>query len=144
MKIDELIDHIKQQAREAGACDKLTGSEDLDGLARLVMSPAGMEFCIQNRFPAGYTWRQLRENEDMERYGIYIDAGEVMLEDPENVLLVGRTTANITCTGKGRRNIYGLRGCSIILNAYDWTVCRVIADTSCHSIKQPHGNAVII
>lgn len=144
MSIEELIRQVKDQAFEAGACGKLTGEENVAELAKLVMSPAGLEFCVKNHFPAGSTWRQIKEAADMTQYGIYIDAGDVKLQDPDNVLLVGRTTANITCTGKGRRNVNALRGASALVVAYDWTVCRVIADTTCHIIKQPHGNAVII
>lgn len=144
MNKDELIEKIKQQAFDAGACSKLTGNEDWEELVRLAMSPVGMEFLIKNRFPAGQTWREIKWVADMTQYGIYIDAGEVELTDPKEVLLVGRTTAHITCTGKGRRNVNALRGASVVLTAYDWTVCRVIADATCHILKQTHGNAIIV
>jgi hypothetical protein len=144
MTTEQIIEAIKQQARAIGACDKLVGTEDLAALARLIMTPAGMEFCINNRFPAGPTWRQLKQVADLTQYGIYVDAGNIELTNPDNVLIVGRTTATITCNGKGRRNINVLRDASVIAIAYDWTVVRVKADPSCHIIKQQHGNAIII
>ena len=139
----QLIENIIQQARAAGACDKLKGNEDLRALADLLMSPAGAEFCIQNRFPAGQTWRQVKAM-GVEQYNVFVDYGELDLNNMENVAIVGRTTANFTVSGKGRRNIYAFRGASLVVRAYDWTVVRVIADPSCHIIKQTHDNAVII
>ena len=143
MNAQVILTQIKEQAKLAGACDKLIGDEDFRELAALLMSPAGAEFCINNRFPAGQTWRQLKAV-GVRQYNVYIDEGEIEVSNIENVAIVGRTTAYITANGQGRRNIYAFRGASLVVRAYDWTVVRVIADPSCHIIKQTHDNAIII
>lgn len=141
--MNTLIEDIKQQARLAGACDLVEQVTDMKSLAEVFFRPQGMEFCTKNHFPAGQTWRQLKEM-GIERYGVYVDGGELTLRNPEQVALVGKTTARIVCDGQGLRKVYLLRGASVNLDAYDWVVVRVATDGTCPIIKHAHGNAIII
>ena len=56
---DELLHMLIEQAKQIGACERLKGDEDIQGLVRLLFTPQGAEFCINNRFPAGQTWRSV-------------------------------------------------------------------------------------
>ena len=75
--MDNIIKQIFAQAKQLDCCDKFKGTEDLQGIINLFKSPQGLEFCIKNHFPRISTLRLFRPYK-VERYGIYIDAGEII------------------------------------------------------------------
>lgn len=140
---DELLHMLIEQAKQIGACERLKGDEDIQGLVRLLFTPQGAEFCISNRFPAGQTWRQLRSI-GIDNQGVYVDQGDMRLFCPETAAFVGRTTATVECRDTTRYTYVVLRGANLIIDAYDWAVVVVYADPTAHVVKKAHNNAIII
>lgn len=83
---------IYRRAVRLGACGLFTGKEDLHGAARLMFSPQGLEFCLGHGFPSLKEFRSL-DREELEKEGIYVDAGDISLSDKGNVALIGDTHA---------------------------------------------------
>lgn len=92
METNAIIKQIYSQARQLGCCDLFKGTEDFEALVRLFRSPQGVEFCMNNHFPNTATFRLFKPLRP-EQYGIYIDAGNITLTNPDKAILIGRTTA---------------------------------------------------
>lgn len=138
-----LIESIYWDALGLGACNKFTGREDMDGIVRLLFSPQGREFCIKNRFPSRQTFRKfLKYNPEL--HGVYIDAGRVILKEPKNVFLVGRTQATIHFEDIENHNVCLLHGAKATIYAGGRSVVRIESDdaSKCNVIKT--GRAVVI
>lgn len=125
-------------------CSMFKGNETLEQIISLYKSPRGLEFCMGYHFPSIETLR-LFKNGHPERFGVYIDAGEVILNNPvQKILLIGNTTGKITCTETRRYEIALLHGASATFNADGWSVVAIEAETGCGIIKNSQGNAIIL
>jgi hypothetical protein len=142
--MEELIQKIHAQARQLGACALFTGEESsLKDICVLFRSAQGMEFCMKHHFPNISTLRLFKQY-NPEQYGIYIDAGQITLTDPDKVVLIGNTTANINCRQLKGHNVYLLRGAKAVINATGWSVTNVQAEPGCKIIKNTSENAIIL
>lgn len=141
----ELIKSIYKQAKLMNACDKFTGNETtLEEIAELFKSPQGIEFCLTHYFPSTSTLRMFKQY-DTAKYGIYIDAGNITLNNPRKVILIGHTTATINCNGcNTRHEIIAMRGAKVVVNARDWAVVFCQGDSGCSWIKNTNSNAIIM
>jgi hypothetical protein len=141
----ELIANIYAQAKQLNACDKFTGKEQtLEDIVKLFKSPQGIEFCLKNYFPSTTTLRMFKQY-DTAKYDIYIDAGNITLNNPRKAIIIGHTTATINCSGvKERHEIVAMRGAKVIVNARDWAVVSCNGDSGCSWIKNTSSNAIII
>lgn len=141
--METLIGNIYKQATALGCCKKFTGNEDLSALVRLFLSPEGMEFCINNHFPHISTFRSFKSL-NLERWGIYIDAGEITLKNPEKAVLVGRTAATIYCDDNKHRNeVFLFHGATASINASKWSVTFVKAERGGY-VKLVKDNAIVL
>lgn len=138
----EIIEHIYAQATEIGCCDKFKGSEDLAGIIDLFKSPQGLEFCINNHFPHISTLRLFKPY-NVERHGIYIDAGDITLNNPGKVLLIGRTTAKINCNTTTRNEVVLMHGATAVINASKWSVTFVKVERGSY-IRNIKDHAVVL
>ena len=59
-----------------------------------MFSPQGAEFLTTYNFPDIATFRKFKKYHP-ERFGVYIDCGEIAISDAKNVFLVGNTTARL-------------------------------------------------
>lgn len=143
MNTKQIFESMHLQAKALGACDKYTGVENIAELARLFKSREGMEFCLRNKFPSTATMRELK-GLGLQQYGIYVDAGEVVIDEPECVVLIGKTQATINVSTHGRHRIYAMRGANVSINAREWAVVIVRNDPSCHLMKNQFDNSIII
>lgn len=144
MTEQELIQKIYEQAQDLGACDLFKGNEGIAELMRLFLTPQGVEFCMKNHFPSLRTMRMFKQY-DVEQYNIYVDAGEVVIYDPEYVALVGRTTAKIyVTTNKPLHHVFLYRGAGAVIDAEGWSVTKVKAERGCKSIANVRDNAIVI
>lgn len=134
---------LPNMAEKYRKCDMFKGTEDLQDLIRLFTSPQGMEFCMKNHFPNIATFRLFKPF-DPDKHGIYIDAGEITLKNPKRVVLIGRTSATITCDTLERHEVFLLHGAKAIINASGWAVVSVSTSTGCQFIRNISGNAVIL
>lgn len=142
--MEQLIKNVYTQAKLSGACALFTGKEKtLEDLIALFTSPKGMEFCLKNKFPNLNTFRQFKEY-GLEKYGIYVDAGVIALNNPQRAILVGRTSATVLCNKLERYEIYVFQGASAAVNASGWAVVRIQGVQGCKVIKNVSGNAVVL
>lgn len=143
--IKALIARTYQQAKLLGACELFTGREStVEEMAALLRSPQGSEFCIKHSFPNLATLRGFKTAGGAEAAGVYIDAGDITLTDPESVVLAGRTRATITCTKLRSHVITLLYGSSAVINAGGWAVVKVHAAKGTKTITNTSGHAVLL
>ena len=134
---------IHEQCECIGGCESFTGNESLDELVSLFLSDAGIDFCIRNHFPNTSTFRLFRDF-GLEKYGIYIDAGDIEIVNPDKVVIIGRTTAIVKCSSGGRHEVITLNGGKAIISASRWAVVVVKAQAGSTIVKNISENAVIL
>lgn len=142
--MEALIRQIYAQAKLLGACSLFTGRErTVEDIITLFTSPQGIEFCKKYHFPSMTVFRMFKTH-NVEKYGIYIDAGAITLKNPENVVLIGHTSATVFCDKLTRHEITLFRGARAIVNASKWAVVHMRAEQGCCFIKNTSDNAIII
>ncbi len=125
-------------------CSMFKGNETVEELATLYKTPQGVEFCMRYHFPNLATIRTFKKDRP-ERFGIYIDAGNITLNEPKDkVLLIGRTTATVNCSETRNYNVVCLHGGKVIVNASKWAVVRVESENGCTVVRNISENAVIL
>ncbi len=135
--------NMNEVARKLAACTLFTGKEDIPELARLFTSPQGLEFCLAANFPNLATFRLFKQA-NPERYGIYIDAGDITLHNPKTVVLIGRTTATIHCNKCQNSTIVTMHGATATVLASGWAVVRTEAGTGTNIVRRTSDNAIIL
>ena len=139
----KLVQQIYKQAHQLGACDKFSGNETLEQLVLLLFSPQGVEFCLTHNFPSLATMRKFKRYHP-ERLGVYIDCGEITLQEPQAAFLIGNTTATVKCQQTARKRLYLMHGATAHVLAGGFTVVRVEKDVSSQVTMQTSGNAKIL
>lgn len=130
-------------AKKLAACDLFKGEETPEEAARLFLSPEGTEFCLAANFPSLATFRLLKQC-DLARYGVYIDAGVITLENPETAVLVGRTLATIRCDTCRMHTVVTMHGASANVIATGWAVVRTETGVSTNITRRAAENAIIL
>lgn len=138
-----IIENIHGQCSCICDCKTFKGDESLEQLASLFLSDEGIDFCIRNHFPNTSTFRLFKDC-GLEKYGIYIDAGDIEIVNPEKVVLIGRTTAVVKCSSGGRHEVIALNGGKAIISASRWAVVVVKAQAGSTIVKNISENAVIL
>lgn len=116
-----------EYAQALRSCDLFRGNENIEELAALLFSPRGIEFCIAYDFPGLALLRKLKRY-NPERFGIYIDSGEIALNDAERVCLIGNTTARLDYRQTQGNRLYLLYGARAEVNAKGYAVIKVEKD----------------
>lgn len=135
--------HMSNVAEKLAACDLFKGTEDLAGLARLFVSPQGVEFCLAANFPNLATFRLLKRF-NTEKYGFYIDAGHISLKNPKTAVLIGKTTATIECDTCASHTVVTMHGASATVLASGWSVVRTETGVSTNIIRRTSDHAIIL
>lgn len=145
--------HLAQRCRTCGdinmadqleKCRMFKGSEGVEELIRLFLSPQGKEFCLCSKFPTLAAFRLFKPY-NPERFGIYIDAGEITLRNPETAVLIGHTCARLIYTeDKPLHKVTLLRGATAHVTAGGWSVVGISAENGCKVLKYAKDNAVIL
>lgn len=142
--METIIRQIYAQAKILGVCPLFTGLErTLDEIIDLFASPQGIEFCIKNHFPNIATFR-LFKRYNVEKYGIYIDAGTITLKNPVRAILIGRTSATIYCDTLEMHDITLLHGAKAVVNASKWAVAHTTVESGCNIIRNTGDHAIIL
>lgn len=142
--MEELIQQIYKQARLLGVCTLFTGKEQtLEDIVHLFTTPQGIEFCTEHDFPNIEIFR-LFKSYNVERFGIYIDAGSITLNNPSRAILIGSTSAVIDCDTLVTHEVVLLQGAEAIINASGWAVCKTTVSRGCNIICNASGNAIIL
>lgn len=135
--------HMNVVAEKLAACNIFKGTEDIAGITRLFTSPQGVEFCLAANFPNLATLR-LFKRFNPERYGIYIDAGDITLKNPKTAVLIGRTTATVKCDTCENHTVITMHGATATVLASGWAVVRTEAGASTSIIRRTTDNAIIL
>lgn len=117
-------------AEQYRACCMFKGTEDIEQVVRLFTSPQGVEFCQRYNFPDIQTLRKFKQY-DVDRFGVFIDAGGIALNNVRRVVLVGDTHATITCGNTWRYEIIMMHGAKAEVNASGWAVVSITNKTGC-------------
>ena len=117
-------DDIAQKLR---VCSMFHGDETLEELIELLLSPHGLEFISHFNFPSLSVFRQFKKY-DTQAFGVYIDAGEITLEDAHRVLLVGNTTANLRYFQTQENIVCVLHGATAMIDAAGYSVVSIDFD----------------
>lgn len=84
------------QAKKFKSCELFTGNENYSNITELMFTPQGIEFCTKYNVPTIEVFRQHKIiTSELERKGLFINAGEIELKNVQNIWLVGETTAKI-------------------------------------------------
>lgn len=140
--MNKLIKRIYSQAKKYGACDKFAGNENIEQLVKLFLSPQGIEFCQKNNFPDMEIFRHLKQH--VEKYGVYIDSGDITLNNPRKIVLIGDTNANITCNTLGRYQVIMLHGAKANISASNWAVLKVTKTEDCKAVVAAEEPAIVL
>lgn len=130
-------------AHKLAECKMFKGTETLEELAQLFLSPQGLEFCLAANFPSLATLRIFKKY-DTRRLGFYIDAGTIRLKNPGKVVLIGRTNATIECDTCEAHTVVTMHGATATVVASGWAVVRTEAGIASGIIKRTSANAIIL
>lgn len=142
--MEKTIRRIYEQATKLGACQLFTGEEKtLDDIIRLFLTPQGIEFCVKHNFPSLTTIRGFKKY-GVEKYGIYIDAGEVTLKNPQKAVIIGKTSATVDCDSCELHKLVFMHKANGTVNASGWAVVRTEASAGCDVAKKVSEKAVML
>ncbi len=143
--MQKLIKQIHSQAQHLGACKKLQGTEDLDGLVRLMKTPQGREFCLKHNFPSLKTFRDFNVSSYLElKHKVYLDSGHLKLINQKHIVLIGKVQAIIDCNKNEIYQITLMHGSKAIINASGWAVVSIDAGKDSSYTKKVSENAIVI
>lgn len=117
-------------AEQYRTCCMFKGTEDIEQVVRLFTSPQGVEFCQRYNFPDIQTLRKFKQYE-VERFGVFIDAGRIAMNNVRRIVLVGDTQATITCDNTWRYEIILMHGAKAKVMASGWSVVTITNKTGC-------------
>lgn len=138
-----LQEHNTDMAHKLATCEMFKGTESLSEVARLFTSPHGLEFCLSANFPNLATLRLFKRS-NPQRFGIYIDAGEITLHNPKQAILIGKTTATIKCDTCERHEVVTMHTATAIVLASGWAVVATTAGRGTNITPRAADNAIIL
>lgn len=117
----------KELAQKLADCTMFKGTEDLEQLIRLMFTPQGIEFLTQYNFPDLATFRKFKKYHP-ERYGVYIDCGEISLSEARRVFLVGNSSATLNYRETAGNRVYLMHGAQASIVASGYAVIKIEHD----------------
>lgn len=135
--------HDYEMARKLRACQMFTGDEDLEALIALMFTPQGTEFLTTYGFPDLATFRKFKKYHP-ERFGVYIDCGEIALSDAKNIFLAGNTTARMKYAQTQGNRLILMHGASAHVEASGYCVVKIEHDDSSKASVNISGYARVI
>ncbi|MCD8030048.1 MAG: hypothetical protein LUF85_04265 [Bacteroides sp.] len=140
------MEHLKKVLQSAGlqgACSKSHKVSDYRSLVWLFFSPQGREFCIENSFPDPQQFASIAEG--IEPYGVYVNRGEVIQENPEQFAAVGNTTARLTFDDPQRvHKVILMHGAKAHIQASNYAVILLVKTQDCDVKIQKDQTVVIL
>lgn len=116
---------IKKKALECGACGLIKSAESIADLVALMGTPQGREFCEKHSFP---TLEMLQEHKrELSSLNVFVDAGEIAVENTDNVIIAGDTCAKIRFDKSDKPyHAMVMHGAKAMVNAHGYSVCQVV------------------
>ena len=118
-------------ASKLNACQMFKGDESIEDLAALMFSPQGVEFLTRYKFPDLAVFRKFKRYQPA-KLGVYIDAGQITLENPENAFLVGNTVAVVKYDALKAKRLVMMHGAKATVEASGWAVVKIDTDGTCN------------
>lgn len=118
-------------AAKLNACQMFKGDESIEDLAALMFSPQGVEFLTRYKFPDLAVFRKFKRFSP-EKLGVYIDAGQITLKNPEKAFLVGNTVAVLQYDELKAKRLVMMHGAKATVEASGWAVVRIDTDGTCN------------
>lgn len=116
-----------KMAQRLSECAMFTGNETLEEMVSLMFSAQGSEFLTTFGFPDLDTFRKFIRYQP-ERFGVFIDKGEIALSQEKNIFVVGNTTARIKCSETALYRIILMHGAAADIEASGYAVIKVERD----------------
>ena len=138
-----LIEKITTEIKENGACNSFKGGT-VEALVEQVFTSQGIEFLIKTGFPGIHEFREVLQQEDLKKFGIYVDCGRIDLSEERNVLLVGNTEAMLHYKDCQRNKVYVIHGAKADIKASGYAVIRLERDASSIANIEVLDKAVIL
>jgi hypothetical protein len=139
---DSRIESIKNAAHKLGACGMEKNISSYRGLAQLLFSPRGSEFCAKQNFPTLELFQKIKN--EAATCGVYTDAGNIHLSSRKNLCLAGDTSAFIKASGtKYIHTIILMHGASATIDASNYAVLKVI-NISGSNVKINKDKTVVV
>lgn len=124
------VSGVMQDAIRLGACSQSGKATDWKSLCWLFFTPQGREFCENNNFPSLEIFRQMKPH--VAAYGVFVDAGEIMLKNNANVGIIGKTEAMIEYDDNTKlHRIILMHGARAVIKVSNYAVVNVINVGNC-------------
>lgn len=130
-------------AEKLSACQMFSGSESLEEMISLMFSPRGAEFLTTYGFPSLDVFRQYKPF-NPERFGVYIDSGEITLTEPRRAFLVGNTTAVLNYRETASNRVVLMHGAKATVIGDGFSVVHIEADESSQVSIIKQGDSVVL
>ena len=135
--------HNYEMARKLGACQMFTGNESMEEMINLMFSPQGAELLTTYNFPDISTFRKFKKYH-LERFGVYIDCGEIAISDDKNVFLVGNTTARLKYAQTQGNRLILMCGAMAHIEASGYCVLKIEKDNKSNVEVNISGHAKVM
>lgn len=129
-------------AQKLNVCTMFHGDETLEELVDLLFTARGLEFISNFDFPTLSIFRQFKKY-DTQALGVYIDAGEITLEEAHRVLLVGNTKATLKYSQTKNNTVCVLHGATALIEASGYSVVHIELDRHSKSRTIIHDHAFV-
>ena len=114
-------------AQKLASCTMFKGTENLEQLVKLMFTPQGIEFLTRYNFPDLATFRKFCKYRP-ERFGVYIDCGEISLSEARRVFLVGNSSAALNYRETVGNRVFLMHGARAAVTASGYSVVRIVHD----------------
>lgn len=130
-----------EMAHKLAQCTLFSNIKTLAQLANLIFSPSGVEFMATYKFPNMELWRKLKAYQP-ERYGIYIDAGQITRQNAKRMFIVGDTMATLDYEATDAYNVVLLHGARATIHAHGYASVVIEQDgtATLHTTQQGHAH----
>ena len=129
-------------ACKLGECDMFKGTETLEELIKLMFTPKGIEFLATYNFPDLKVFRMFKKYHP-EKYGMYIDCGEIELSEAHKVFLVGKTSAKLSYDDTAASRVYLMHGANAVIVASGYAVVKIEKDGTSNVSVIKQDNAIV-
>ena len=137
------VSDVMRSALELGACNQSGKATDWKSLCWLFFTPQGREFCENNNFPSIEIFRNMKSN--VEKYGVYVDAGDIQLKNNVNVGIIGDTDAMLEYDDNTVvHKIILMHGAKAIIKASNYAVINLTNVNNCQVTIINDGTAKVL
>lgn len=106
-----------------------TNIESIEDIFDVFYHPQALSFCQRNNYPPREIIDYFKPL-NVDRFGVYIDAGDIELHNPEKVILIGCTRAKIRCD-RGGHTVIAMHNAQASVVSGGRSVVSVFSNTGC-------------